>query len=201
MLNNYAFSKHANRRIGNRTKMNSSDICRMLSREQFVTLHRELSVTGHTDHLLYYSKPDQKFYIAVVAIPMREVVTILLSGYHRKCYKAITSDQLHKAKELAVNWHPAVIKSLVFIVKAHYIGSAGHKVTGIMKCESVDYGDDIDTYATDSTVQFNITTAMDALMVKEGLEVCDIVAVSVRIGHNGSPKMYKWDGRHLIAER
>jgi len=197
MESNYFFSKHATQRLRGRTKLNAMQLNTILRKGRCIQVHSEPGPIGDKEHMLFYSKKDGKFYIAVVSQPTKEIMTILHSWQHRSCYKKITKDQLAEAKALI----PDVAKvdpdetnkelPNTFHVKVSY--GADQRVSNLFKGIACDYDYDIKMFSEDRPV--NIRVANELSLNGFGNT---INGITIRLGSRGIPVVFDWDGNSLI---
>ena len=92
------FSEHAISRIWERTKLSLTDVRRLFELRNYVPIgvHNQ---TGHA-HRLFYSEPDDDYFVAVEDERAREIITVLNFTYHNAW--PISLEAREMAKEMII---------------------------------------------------------------------------------------------------
>jgi len=164
-------------------------------------VHTEAGPIGDKEHKLFYSRKDDRFYIAVVTQTTKEVMTILHGWQHRSCYKKITAEQFEKAKALIPepNTNSATEAKdepppATFLVKVSY--GEDQRVSNLFKSISGDYEYDIKTFAEDRMVNIRVANELSS----QGY-AGNVNGITIRLGSRGDPVIYDWDGHDLIPTK
>lgn len=182
------FSRHAFERIAERTKLSCEEIARMLDRKLALNTGRKPGF--NRNHLLFYSVPDDDFYVAIQDELTGTVVTILPLDYHANLAWKITPEDCTKAKELSINATVEHVQTqstyspTVFIVRAHFLDGEGKQKTKVIqKISSASYENDVNRLLSDQTVfsKFNLFAA------KIGIDPKKIFGITICLGNNGTP--------------
>ena len=92
------FSKHAMERIQLRSKLHLADIARILDAGKFVDTGCEPGFNRH--HLLFYSRKDDQFFVAIQDRFIGKVITLLPLDYHQNLAWKISEAQRVEAKSM-----------------------------------------------------------------------------------------------------
>lgn len=94
------FSKHACKRLNQRTSMSPRKLNAMISQGNTLNLGSKPGI--NKVHHLFYSEKDAKFFVAVMDNLNGEVITVWFLDYQESLAWRITSSQKAQAKELAL---------------------------------------------------------------------------------------------------
>jgi hypothetical protein len=179
------FSRHAFLRVVQRTKLSCEEIARILDRGLTVDTGR---MPGFNRvHLLFYSVPDDDFFVAIRDGLTGTVVTILPLEYHANLAWRVADADCTKARSLVLAAPPdlrSALKPTAFVVTAHHLTAEGRqKAKIILKAASAAYHDDLKQFLTSRDVFSNMGTFAAA----KGIDPARMFAISVRHGNKGDP--------------
>lgn len=136
-------SRHAFKRVRQRTRMSWQDLSNLLDRKVYVDSGHVPGFSRH--HLVFYSELDQTCFVAIQDIRTGTVITILPLGYQARLTWAISDDICERAKalyeqdarnaaKLAAEQNAGKQLSIAgkiagerrFVVSMHYIDTDGH---------------------------------------------------------------------------
>lgn len=194
------FSHHAAKRVTQRTLLTRSELASVLDHRLFVHIGNEPGLPR--EHLLFYSLPDENFFVAVRDNLTGAVVTVLPLEYHENLAWSISPAQMKKAKELACrvaaeteaktlaasqsvsSIDPEVPNSL--IVSCIYLTSSGRTaIKMLLKVSAVDYKNDIRTFLHDDRTP----ALLDSAALQKELDPARVLALAARLGKNGIPEL------------
>ena len=87
---------HAKNRIKQRSILTNDQVLSLIESTS-VILQNEVGVQGNKEFRLFYSYPDKGFYVAVVNIECKWVITVLFENYYTHMHKRITDSQKAQA--------------------------------------------------------------------------------------------------------
>ena len=179
---------HAFERIAQRTKLSCEGIARIL--DQKLSLNTGRKPGFNRNHLLFYSAPDDDFYVAIQDGLTGTVVTVLPLDYHENLAWKVSPEDCVKAKELYLNapvedmqTQPASNATL-FVISGHYLDGEGKQKTKVLqKVRSIPYENDIKQLLADHSY----FAKLDLLAAEKGIEAKRMFGVSIRLGNHGVP--------------
>lgn len=181
-------SRHALKRIGQRTKLSWEQVADILDQGLFVDTGHKPGFMRH--HLLFYSSADQTYFVAIQDFCSGTVVTILPLDYHKTLAWEISDEQCERAKTLYVNSRACQthgqhnLMPSNFIVSGHYIDVAGlQKTKLLMKTPSAPYQDDIGKLLKDDM----LPKCVEKIACELDIKSINLFALSFRHGRNGIP--------------
>lgn len=186
------FSRHALKRIDQRTKLNYFSIADILDHGGAVDVGAEPVFDRR--HWLFYSAVDQSYFVAVQDSVTGLVVTILPLDYHQNLAWTVSEIFLEEAKSKACTvakpqiigekTHPSKI-----IVKARYICDEGRaKTTTLTKFESSDYGGDLFRVLQDKSFNSEIVYQCNC----KGIDASRVYEILIALGNDGEPLLIDW---------
>jgi len=93
------FTLHAFSRVHDRLNLSSREIAEILNSNRYVPIGND----GHRAHRLFYSAPDDYYFVAIQDERNGEVVTVLPIDYHNRW--KVSHEPLERAKQLIVEEH------------------------------------------------------------------------------------------------
>jgi hypothetical protein len=194
------FSHHAAKRVTQRTLLTRSELASVLDHRLFVHIGNEPGLPR--EHLLFYSLPDENFFVAVRDKLTGAVVTVLPLEYHENLAWSISLAQMKKAEELAC--HAAVetearnlatrksVGSVTpeaptsLVVSCIYLTSSGRTaIRRLLKVSAVDYKNDIQTFMHDDRTP----ALLDNAALEKELDPARVFALAVKLGKDGIPEL------------
>ncbi len=181
------FSRHALVRAAQRTSLSCEDIAEILDRKLVVTIG--ITPGFNRKHLLFYSVPDDDYFVAVQDGLTGTVVTILPLDYHENLAWKISNVDCEKAKDIFLAAPPLVKQdpskpSKAFIISGHFIDENGQQKTKLILKESCDaYENDLMKFLAENRIFLQI----DKLAVAKGIPTERMFSITVRQGRNGTP--------------
>ena len=193
------FSRHALKRIKQRTGVNYFSIADMLGGGIAVDIGQE-SVFDRR-HWLFYSEPDDSCFVAVQDSMSGLVITVLPLEYHANLAWKVSADDCRKAKTLATSWTGSVnshssstIRPSIIIVKARYTSDAGYaKATTLTKFKASDYGSDLCKVLNDGSFESEVIYQCK----KKAIDPSTLIEVSIAIGNDGEPLTIHWNKQEV----
>jgi hypothetical protein len=182
------FSKHAFQRIAQRTKLSCEEIARILDRGLVVNTGRKPGL--NRNHLVFYSVPDDNFFVAIQDGLTGTVVTILPLEYQANLAWQVTEQDCVKARDIVLGTTyeeqslKATSKASAFVISGHYLDGEGNQKTKvILKTGSGIYGNEIKAFLSDQS----IFSRLDELAVAKAIDPERMFGVSIRLGRHGEP--------------
>jgi hypothetical protein len=187
------FSNHSIERILQRTKLSCEEIASIIDRGLAVNTGRKPGF--NRSHLVFYSIPDDDFFVAIQDDLTGKVVTILTLAYQENLAWRITEQDCTKARDLLCAAEKAGHDQVPhydknhqsptrFIVSGHFYTAAGVQQTKtIKKIKSALFHDDIKEFIANSPIFDNL----DALAAKNGIDAKSMFGITVRHGGHGVP--------------
>lgn len=192
------FSRHAFQRIAQRTKLSCEEIARILDQGLAVNTGRKPGF--NRNHLVFYSMPDDDFFVVIQDGLTGTVVTILPLEYQANLAWQITDQDCAKAREILLNAPRAALPLKTesdashFILSSHFVDSEGNQKTKVLfKRGSWRYGNDIKAFLSDPAAFSNL----DELARSKGIDPMRMFSVSIRLGNKGDPILI--DLRHVSS--
>lgn len=122
------FSEHALIRIKERTKLSGHAIAQLLDGHYVVVMGAKPGL--HRNHILFYSEPDDDYFIIIQDALDGTCVTVLPLDYHGNLAWNATPSQKHNARlkyleyktlQNSINTESIRLGSITVLVNAHYI--------------------------------------------------------------------------------
>lgn len=182
------FSRHAFERIEQRTKLPCEEIARILDRKLALNTGRKPGF--NRNHLLFYSAPDDDFYVAIQDGLTGTIVTVLPLDYHANLAWSVPPEDCIKAKKLYLNapvedaqTQPASNATL-FVISGHFLDGGGNQKTKVLqKLSSLPYENDIKKLLSDQ----DYFAKLDLLAAEKGIDAKRMFGISIRLGNHGAP--------------
>lgn len=186
------FTKHAFARVRERLSIIQEEVSRIIEDGQTVNLGTEPGTTR--DHLLFYSQPDNYYFVVVYDRQSSVVVTILPIDFHRAWiispeaqkearYK-IMGDQKPTAPEPPVTEEQPVTEAVNAATRFRVnvlMWDKAHKWVNCGSHDAAEYGRDIDTFVKWSGLHNYIMRRLD----EKGHNDCQEALVVVEFGNKG----------------
>jgi hypothetical protein len=203
------FSRHATRRVVQRTHLSNSELANVLDRK--LVVHTGVEPGLPREHLLFYSQPDDNCFVAVRDTLTGKVVTVLPLEYHENLAWSISNAQVDKAKELfrkasapatdagkeeaamALPSQPEPTKSTTtkiqpssLVVSCTFLNPFGRVAVRVLcKLQASRYQNDIQKFMRDE----GTPDLLDTSVQQKGIDPSRVLAVSVRIGNKSVPEV------------
>ena len=184
------FSRHAFQRLTLRTHLSFETAAGILDKRLFVDTGTEPGF--NREHLLFYSAPDDSFFVAIRDSQTGSVITILPLDYHENLAWRVSDESCKIARRLFENAPiakpSALPKQLAiwFVVKAHFLDDLEqYKSKTLLQTPSAPYKHEIRTILEDDSLFARLPAIADS----KGINFARVVSVSVRLGHHGAPVM------------
>lgn len=190
------FSKHALKRITQRTGVNYFSIADMLDFGGAVDIGKEPVFDRR--HWLFYSEPDECCFVAIQDPMTGLIITVLPLDYHENLAWKVSVSDCHKAKklwaaspELAGSYDAPKIPPSIIILKARYMSSDGYaKATTLAKFRASDYNNDVYRVLNDRSFESEVIYHCK----RKDIDPSSLIEVSVALGNDGEPLTILWDG-------
>ena len=189
------FSRHALKRIKQRTGVNYFSIADILDGRMAVDIGQE-PVFGRR-HWLFYSEPDDCCFVAIQDSMSGLVITVLPLEYHANLAWKISLDDCQKAKTLATSCAGSVASSSasnippsIIIVKARYASVEGYaKATTLIKFKASDYNSDLCKVLNDGSFESEIIYQCR----RKAIDPSALIEVCIALGNDGEPLIIHWN--------
>jgi|LWDU01.1.fsa_nt_gi hypothetical protein len=191
------FSKHALKRIRQRTKLSLFDIADILDYRKTVNIGS--IIVFDKNHYLFYSKLDNSYFVIIQNNTTGKVITILPLEYHENSTLTINYKDLIEARKvstlcvennLKTNFVASTAPPLVITIKAHYMSDQGWQKTATLgKLKALDYDNNLAKVLDEDT--FN--SKVDQLCKIKGVDVKKVFTISVSLGSRGSMLEIEWN--------
>ncbi len=182
------FSRHAFKRIASRTKLTCEKISHILDRKLAINTGREPGF--NRNHLLFYSDPDDDFYVAIQDTLTGVVITVLPLDYHANLAWHVTPEDCARAKDLYINAPVENVQiqpasgATVFLISGHYIDDKGKQKTKVIqKISSKAYKNDVKQFLSDQVAFSKI----NVFAAEKGIEPKNMFRITIRLGNKGEP--------------
>ncbi len=182
------FSRHAFERIAQRTKLRCEEIAHILDRKLALNTGRKPGF--NRNHLLFYSVPDDDYYVAIQDALTGTVVTVLPLDYHANLAWDISPEDCTRAKGLCINVPPedsqtqSISQATVFVISAHFIDGEGNQKTKVVqKISSASYKNDVRHLLSDKAV----FSKLDVFATEKGIDTSRVFGITIRLGNKGAP--------------
>ncbi len=186
------FSKHALKRIGQRTKLDYFSIADMLDYGGAIDVGTE--IIFDRKHWLFYSDTDDDCFVAIQDSFTGLVVTILPLDYHENLAWKVSSELLLQAKQKAAtytitNSSNSNKSATRIILKARYMSDDGYSKSSILtKFESSNYKGDLTKVLNDKSLNSEVYYHCK----RKGIEISTVFEISISLGNNGQPLWIDW---------
>lgn len=176
-------SRHALKRLNKRTQLSCEEIARILDKRLCVNIGSKPGIGK--DHFLFYSLPDDDFFVAIQDRLDGTVITVLTLEYHANLAWTVTDQDCTKARDIFLN--PPTQESAgqlggspcVLVISGHYIDSEGHQKTkSIFKTPSAPYQNDLKNIMEDE----GFFTRLHEGAVAKGIDPWKMYGISIRYG-------------------
>ena len=168
------FSKHAIKRIAERTQLKPKDISEIVENEAYVSIG---SVPGfNKEHLLFFSVADDNFFFIIRDYLVMSVLTVLPVTFQRWLPRAITSEDLTLALNLAAKektpkekvipeteQKDVLIKKILIFVRYVSLQDGKSKSKSIIKVNSSEFSFSITNAVTSPEVKAQVKKALEDL--------------------------------------
>lgn len=187
------FSKHALKRVGQRTKLNYFTIADILDYGGAIDIGTE--PVFDRKHWLFYSEVDETCFVAVQDAVTGLVVTVLPLDYHENLAWKVGEEDLAEAKKIASTSTPRDANSSktppsIIIVKARYLTNEGYQKTVILtKFKASDYKSDLFSVLKDESFESEVSYHCN----RKGIDTSSIYEVAIALGNDGEPIAINWD--------
>jgi len=202
MMTRFAyFSKHALKRIKQRTKLSCFTIADML--DFGLAVHIGSEIVFDRKHWLFYSSLDDCCYVAIQDPLTGLVVTVLPVDYHENLAWKVLDAQLAQAKEISsqdishlihqsstpsVKLHEDIAPSTI-ILKAHYLSEQGYMKTSLLaKIKADDYDGDLLNFVKDESFDAEV----EFHCKKKCIAPLTVSLLSLALGKKGEPLRVDW---------
>lgn len=205
------FSRHAFERIAKRTKLTCEEIARILDRKLTINTGRKPGF--NRDHLLFYSSPDDDFFVAIQDSLTGTVVTVLPLDYHTNLAWSISAEDCGRAKDICHNKAHAEdaqpqqksqvtitpsnnkahaddaqpqhsSNAVLFVISGHFLDSAGNQKTKVIqKINTEPYGSDVMLFLSDQS----FFSRLDVFAAETGIDAKAMFGITIRLGNHGAP--------------
>lgn len=186
------FTKHAFARVRERLSIIQEEISRFIAEGQTVNVGTEPGTTR--DHLLFYSQPDNYYFVAVYDRESSVVVTILPIDFHNAWmispeaqkearFKIMGEEKPVTPEPIAAKEEPvteATISATRFRVSV-LMWDKAHKWVNCGSHDAAEYGRDIDKFMSWEGLHDYITKKLD----DKGHSDCQEALVVVELGNKG----------------
>ncbi|MBK1620747.1 hypothetical protein U5801_15815 [Lamprobacter modestohalophilus] len=184
------FSKHAFDRIAQRTQLRCEDIAHILDRKLALNTGRKPGL--NRNHLLFYSIPDDDFFVAIQDELTGTIVTVLPLDYHANLAWNISSEDCASAKALCMNAAAEHAQSqrsssaTTFFIHGHFIDTEGkQKTKALQKINSVAYKNDLENLLSDQA----IFSKLEGVAADKGIDIKKMFGITIRLGRKGTPRI------------
>lgn len=179
-------SHHGRNRISERTQLTEHEVTWMLDKKCYVNSG---STPGfNKEHLIFYSLPDDKAFVAIRDRLTGLVIIIHPENYHANLAWEILEGEVEKAKGLAKNMQPykttqqVEIKDKKFFVSVHFIDENEFQKAKLILKQSADkYGSNLQAFIDELKLIDKIKELVDAKKLKYKMLLC----LSIRLGAHG----------------
>jgi len=192
------FSKHALKRLDQRSILTFYELAKILDCRVFVEIGSEPGF--NREHRLFYSVKDKSYYVAIQDAHTGSVVTVLPPDYHQNICWPVKEEEFSAAKNIALN-PPKEYEdyeniesantepSSTFIVAVHFNDTEGmQKTKEALKIGALPYNRDISALLNDISLEYEIKHAL----VKKGIKSDSVWSISIRLGKKGERVYFDW---------
>lgn len=142
------------------------------------------------DHLLFYSAPDDDFFVAIQDRLTGTVVTVLPLDYHSNLAWDVSPEDCDIAKNIYVMasiegaHKKSTSNATLFIISGHFLDDEGNQKTKvIIKIDSSQYDNRIINFLSDKDFFFNL----NGLFSEKGINPERVFGFTIRLGNRGEP--------------
>lgn len=182
------FSRHAFKRVAQRTSLSCDEIAKILDRGLVVNTGQRPGFDRV--HLVFYSPQDNDYFVAIQDVVTGTVITILPLDYHENLAWEISTADCDRAKEIFLSAQSAVDEPRVrdtpkvFVIKGYFLDGNGQQKTKLLlKVPSNPYECDLKKLLDDNA----IFQAIDEAASVKGIPLERMFAISIRHGNSGAP--------------
>jgi hypothetical protein len=182
------FSRHAFERLTQRTRLSCEEIARILDRRLVVNTGKAPGF--NRNHLVFYSVPDDDFFVAIQDELTGTVITILPLEYQANLAWEISNEDCAEARKILLSAPeeetPAQTKltATVFVISGIFLDNEGNsKIKVILKTASAPYQNDFKTLFSDHF----LFSKLDELARSKGINAQQIYSILIRLGNHGNP--------------
>ena len=179
------FSRHAFKRIAQRTSLSCDDIAAILDRGLVVNTGQRPGF--NRVHLVFYSHLDNDYFVAIQDVVTGTVITILPLDYHETLAWGISAADCERAKEILLAAPPLEeprVRNVpkVFVISAQYLDEDDRQKTKLLlKIPSCLYDNDLKKLLDDNT----IIQRVEKSAPDHGIPIERMFAISFRHGKGG----------------
>lgn len=181
------FSRHAFKRIAQRTLLSCEEIAAILDRGLVVNTGQRPGFDRV--HLVFYSHLDNDYFVAIQDVISGTVITILPLDYHETLAWGVSEADCERAREIFLAAHTVEKRVArdtpkVFVICGNFLDEDGRQKTKLLlKIPCGLYDNDLKRLLGDSTLAHEIEKSASA---KE-IPIERMFAISVRHGKRGLP--------------
>lgn len=187
------FSRHAFKRVAQRTLLSCEEIAEILDRGLAVNTGQRPGFDRV--HLIFYSHVDNDYFVAIQDVITGTVITILPLDYHENLAWGISEADRESAREIILAAHAAAKPSTVekpsardapkvFVIAGQYLDEDDRQKTKLLlKTPSDLYDNDLKKLLGDNTIIQEIEKSAS----DKGIPIERMFAISVRHGKRGLP--------------
>lgn len=182
------FSRHAFKRVAQRTSLSCNEIAAILDRGLVVNTGQRPGF--NRVHLVFYSHLDNEYFVAIQDIATGTVITILPLDYHETLAWGISAADCERAREIFLGAQTAMEEPRVrdapkiFVISGNFLDEDGRQKTKILlKIPCDPYGNDLKKLL-DANMLFQ---AIEESASAKGIPTERMFAISVRHGKRGLP--------------
>ncbi len=182
------FSYHAFKRINQRTKLSCREIKIIL--DNGLAINTGSKPGSNQAHLLFYSRNDDNFFIAIQDLLTGTVVTVLPLEYQENLAWKISKDDCLKSKKIIDEKLSLIINPYnkfppkIIMIKCHYLdGDGNRKTKTLIKAPSNKYDNDLDLFLSND----EIISKIDDIVNSNKINPVKIISFSVSLGNYGEP--------------
>jgi hypothetical protein len=181
------FSRHAFKRVAQRTSLSCDEIAKILDRGLVVNTGQRPGF--NRVHLVFYSHLDNDYFVAIQDVVTGTVITILPLDYHETLAWGISAADCERAKEIVLAAQtveePRVRDApKVFVISVQFLDEEGlQKSKLLLKIPCCLYDNDLKKLLDDNTIIQEVEKSAS----DNGIPTERMFAISVRHGKRGSP--------------
>ena len=181
------FSRHAFKRVAQRTSLSCDEIAAILDRGLVVNTGQRPGF--NRVHLVFYSYLDNDYFVAIQDVVTGTVITILPLDYHETLAWGISAADCERAREILLAAPPLEEPRVrdapkVFVISVQYLDEGDHQKSKLLLKIPCDlYDNDLKKLLDDNTVMQEIEKSAS----NNGIPIERMFAFSVRHGKRGQP--------------
>jgi hypothetical protein len=181
------FSRHAFKRVAQRTLLSCEEIAAILDRGLFVNTGQRPGF--NRVHLVFYSHLDNDYFVAIQDVTTGTVITILPLDYHETLAWGISAADCERAKEILLAAPPLEEPRVrdapkVFVISVQYLDEDDRQKSKLLlKIPCCLYNNDLKKLLNDNTIIQEVEKSAS----DNGISTERMFAISVRHGKRGSP--------------